>query len=140
MLVDLGSGNGYPGLVIGRARPGLRTLLVEASVSKAGFLEQVARTTGANAEILARHVQRAADLEIDEPVRVLTTRAMGNWERVVPRLVPVLARDAEVLIWAGADVEAIAARGAWRKLSAQGTIPLPGRDRARIWRFRTIRP
>ena len=40
-LLDLGSGNGYPGLPVCIARPGLRPLLVEARSKKAEFLREL---------------------------------------------------------------------------------------------------
>ena len=39
VLLDVGSGNGYPGVPLGLARPGLRVVLVEASQRKANFLQ-----------------------------------------------------------------------------------------------------
>ena len=69
-------------------------------------------------------------------VRVLTTRAMGNWERILPRVAPALAPDGIVLLWAGDAVREIAQREAWSKLSLVARHALPGRHHSWIWCFR----
>lgn len=46
-LIDLGSGAGFPGLVLGIARPDLETHLIESDSKKAAFLSAVSRETGA---------------------------------------------------------------------------------------------
>src|SRR5579862_5228454 len=59
--VDLGSGGGFPGLVIACAladKPGARVHLVESSTKKAAFLREAARATGAPAHI---HTVRIED-------------------------------------------------------------------------------
>jgi 16S rRNA G527 N7-methylase RsmG len=136
-LLDLGSGNGYPGLPLAAVRTGLRAVLTEASVKKAGFLRAVlVRGRFANAEVLERQVQRAADLEGIGPVRVLASRAMGAWEKIVPRLASVLDDEGEVLLWAGDEAEKIFRRKIWQRLEPFGKHLLPGRERSSIWQLR----
>ncbi len=138
-LVDLGSGNGYPGLPVAAARPGLAPVLVEASHKKAAFLRDLSSIEGLPAgSVLEAQLQRASDLleRLDGRVSVLVTRAMGNWERLLPRLAPALEHDARVLLWAGETVSAVARRAAWRRLEPVRRQPLPGRERSWIWEFR----
>ena len=45
-LADLGSGGGFPGLVIAAMRPDLRVTLVESDARKAAFLGEVGRRMG----------------------------------------------------------------------------------------------
>jgi 16S rRNA (guanine527-N7)-methyltransferase len=138
VLLDLGSGNGYPGLVLSAARPGLSAVLAEASARRAEFLREAIRETGfATARVLERQVQRAADLpELAGGIRVVVTRAAGGWERVIPRLAPSLAPDGEVLVWAGEDLETVRGRVVWRRLELVERRLLPGRERSWVWRFR----
>ena len=133
---DLGSGNGYPGLPLAVARPGLRALLAEASSRKAAFLRGVLDETEFAAGVLERQVQRAQDVNDVLPLRVLALRAVGNWERVVPRLAPALASDGRVLLWAGESVEAVRTRSTWKRLALTDRRPLAGRDRSWVWSFR----
>jgi len=141
-LLDLGSGNGYPGLPLAAARPGLAAVLAEASVRKAEFLEEAIRQAGlAPARVLLGHVQRAADLEdLAGGIRVLATRAAGGWERVIPRLVSCLTPDGEVLVWAGEDLDTVRSRVVWRRLELVERRPLPDRERSWVWRFRRAAP
>ena len=75
---DLGSGAGFPGLVIAillRERPGARIHLIESNNRKCAFLREVARETGAPAEV---HTGRIEDVlptlaEID----ALSARALA---------------------------------------------------------------
>ncbi len=134
-LVDLGSGNGYPGLVIAAARPGLSPLLVEAARRKAEFLRGVLSSCGRDGEVLERQVQRAADLPAGEAV-VVTSRAVGNWERILPRLRGALAPQGRVLVWAGEEVESVRGRTSWRHYVLAERRALPGRSHSWIWEFR----
>jgi len=134
-LLDLGSGNGYPGLPLAVARPGLRVLLAEASHRKAAFLNTVLRRTGlTSVRVLPIQVQRPTDLTDVEPLRVLTTRAMGGWAKILPRLGPCLRDDGEMLVWAGEELEVLARREAWRRLRVADRRALPGRERSWVWR------
>jgi len=141
VMLDVGSGNGYPGLPLAIARPGLRPVLAEAKRRKAAFLRTVVAADGFDdAEVLERHVERAADIEsIERPV-VLTTRAVGGWDKIVPRLVGVLRDDAHVLIWAGDLMLTAIEREAWKKLELVSRTPLPDRDRSWIWTLRKRTP
>jgi 16S rRNA (guanine527-N7)-methyltransferase len=133
-LLDLGSGNGYPGLPLAAARPGLRPVLAEASVKKAAFLRGVVERSGlVGARVLARQVQRPADLEGIEPLQVIATRAASGWEKVVPRLIPCLVPGGRVLVWAGESMETVRRRAAWKRLEMTDRVSLPGRQRSWVW-------
>jgi len=135
-LLDLGSGNGYPALPLGAARPGLRLVLTEASAGKAEFLRAAMDECGIAGEVLARQVQRPGDVEPERgPFRLITSRALGGWERILPRFAASLREDGELLLWAGRDVEAVTGRAAWRKLKLLERKPLPGREHSWICRF-----
>jgi 16S rRNA (guanine527-N7)-methyltransferase len=134
ILLDLGSGNGYPGIPLAVARPGLRPVLAEASSKKAAFLREALAAAGlANGQVLEGHVARTVDLGDLPPVTVIATRAMGGWERVIPKLVPRMSASGLVLIWAGADAASIMARAAWSRLRVEKSRILPGRDRSHVY-------
>lgn len=136
-LLDLGSGQGYPALPIAMARPRLSVLLAEASSRKARFLRQTLHDlANPRIEVLEVQVQRPADIVDLPPLDWITSRAMGGWTKILPRLVPCLAPEGQILIWAGADVEKIAHRVVWRRLALVDQRPLPGREQSWIWRFR----
>jgi 16S rRNA (guanine527-N7)-methyltransferase len=139
VYIDIGSGNGYPGLALAAARPGLQLVLAEASVRKAEFLRAVVRNAPfSGASVLEVQVQRSSDLEDIESVQLITSRAMGGWAKILPRLRDRLAPGGDMLVWAGPEVEEIALRAVWRKLKQEEKRPLPGRERSWIWRFRAM--
>lgn len=136
LLVDLGSGNGYPGIPLRAARPGLRAVLAEASRKKAAFLRRAIELADLDrVAVLERRVERASDLEDLEPIAVLAARAVGGWEKILPRVAARLACGGSVLLWAGPQVEAVSRRESWRALELLARRPLPGRERSWVWRF-----
>lgn len=136
VLLDLGSGNGYPGIPLAIARPGLVPVLAEASSKKATFLREALIAAGlANGSVLETRVDRTVDVEDLPLMTVLATRAMGGWERIVPKLVSRMAPGGSVLIWAGGEAEAIMARAAWSRLRVEKSRSLPGREQSRVYRL-----
>lgn len=75
--VDLGSGGGFPGLVVAilarELRPGLRVTLVESDRRKAAFLAEVARATGTDVAIRAERAETLEPLGAD----ILSARALA---------------------------------------------------------------
>ncbi|MFV3127328.1 16S rRNA (guanine(527)-N(7))-methyltransferase RsmG [Niveispirillum sp. KHB5.9] len=79
VLVDLGSGAGFPGLVL--AILGVRSVhLVESDVRKAAFLREVARVTGAPATIHPVRIEVADVPEAD----VVSARALAELTLLLP--------------------------------------------------------
>jgi len=77
--VDLGSGAGFPGMVIAiqlAERPGALVHLVESDQRKCAFLREVARATGAAAQIHAARIEAVAP-ETLMPVDAVTARALA---------------------------------------------------------------
>jgi 16S rRNA (guanine527-N7)-methyltransferase len=70
-LVDLGSGAGFPGLVLATLRPALRVTLIEATRKKYDFLKVVAGELGLTADIRNERIEEMAP----EPFDVITARA-----------------------------------------------------------------
>lgn len=135
-VLDLGSGNGYPAIPLAVARPGLRVTMTEASRKKAEFLRDLVRELGLpNLDVLHAHVQRPGDLPEAGPFAFLTCRAMGNWERVLPRLASTLAPDGRVLLWAGPEVAEVSRREVWKRYRLVESRPLPGLEQGLLWSF-----
>jgi len=135
-LVDLGSGNGYPGIPLALARSGLIPILAESNRRKSAFLRDALAVTGlAEGAVLERSVQKASDLDDVPEAVVFSTRAMSGWERIVPKLVSRLSNGGIVLLWTGAGVESIVRRAAWSRLRVDAVRTLPGRQRAWVTRL-----
>ena len=74
---DLGSGGGFPGLVVAilaqAERPALSVTLIESDKRKAGFLRTVARETGLKIVVLSERLEEAEGQAAD----VLSARALA---------------------------------------------------------------
>jgi 16S rRNA (guanine527-N7)-methyltransferase len=106
--VDLGSGAGFPGLVIACAladTPGAQVHLVESTRKKAAFLSEAARLCGAPAIV---HAERIADFAKHAPGRidVVTARALAPLNKLLGEASPLLKRDTLGLFPKGQDVAA----------------------------------
>lgn len=75
--VDLGSGGGFPGLVVAIGAldrfPDLRVTLVESDQRKATFLRETARTLGVPVSVVASRIEMLASLGAD----VVSARALA---------------------------------------------------------------
>jgi 16S rRNA (guanine527-N7)-methyltransferase len=78
-LVDLGSGAGFPGLIVAAARPHLQVRLVEADARKCAFLAEVARVAAPGAQIINARIESLSA----EPVDVVTARALAPLPRLL---------------------------------------------------------
>lgn len=79
VLVDLGSGAGFPGLVLAilmMDQPEFKAHLVEANARKCAFLKDVARATGANVEIYNCRIEVFAIESTIDAIDVVTARAL----------------------------------------------------------------
>jgi 16S rRNA (guanine527-N7)-methyltransferase len=131
---DLGSGAGFPGLVIACAladHSGAKVHLVESSAKKAAFLREAVRLTGAPAEI---HALKIADFVAKPPeqIDVVTARALAPLTDLLAAAYPLLIKGAVGLFPKGHAIEAelTEATKCWR---IQATLALSRTDpKARI--------
>lgn len=106
--IDLGSGGGFPGLVIACAlveRPGAMVHLVESSGKKCAFLRAAARQLDLPATV---HCQRIEQFSRDFNGRadVVTARALAPLERLLPLAAPLLKTHGIGLFLKGQDIAA----------------------------------
>ncbi|MGE0641859.1 MAG: 16S rRNA (guanine(527)-N(7))-methyltransferase RsmG [Thermoanaerobaculia bacterium] len=102
-VLDVGSGAGFPGLVLAALRPDLSFVLTEARERKWAFLQAACRKAGLSCRCLnVRVAPKSAD-ELPESIAVLTSRAvridLPAWEALTPRLAP----GAQALFWCGEE-------------------------------------
>jgi 16S rRNA (guanine527-N7)-methyltransferase len=105
--IDLGSGAGFPGLVLAIAS-GVPFDLVEQDRGKAAFLREAARVTGAPANIVAEKIENAAL----QPTPLVTARALAPLSRLLAYAARLLAPDGECLFLKGRGAEAEIAEAA----------------------------
>ena len=105
--VDLGSGGGFPGLVIALAfgaREKGFVHLVESDQRKAAFLRDAIRLTRAPATVYAERVESAAK-RLAAEADVVTARALAPLPRLLELAAPFFARGIPALFPKGQDVD-----------------------------------
>jgi 16S rRNA (guanine527-N7)-methyltransferase len=131
--LDLGSGAGFPGLVLAAARPGLEMTLVEAQERKWAFLLSVARRASLSCRCLNARVRLPLPPGLPESLDVITSRALHLDAEVWGALAERLGTEGRVLLWVGESDPALPPG-----LAACGGVKLAGSERRRILVLRPI--
>ena len=110
-IVDLGSGAGFPGLIVGLAT-GRPVTLIEADTRKASFLREAARATGTAADVRAVRIEHAGITDAG----IVLARALAPLPQLLGLAQPLMRPGAMALFLKGARVadELAAAAVAWR--------------------------
>ena len=124
--IDLGSGAGFPGLILAMAS-GIHFDLIEADQRKAAFLAEAARATRAPVRVVNSRIEDADC----NPTQLITSRALAPLNQLLAYAVPLLTSDGICLFPKGRNVqgEIDLAAQTWRmtivrqsSLSSDGTI------------------
>ena len=113
--VDIGTGGGFPGLVIAilahESRPALKVILVEADQRKSVFLRQTIQKLGLATMILALRAESLPPLDAD----VISARALAPLDQLLGLSRPHLNADGVCLFQKGARYsdEVAEARKSW---------------------------
>lgn len=132
---DLGSGAGFPGLVLAIARPNTEVHLLESDSRKCAFLRHVARATGAPARVWEGRIEAVAP-KLDPKPSVVTARALAPLTQLLQLAAGLLCEGAIGLFPKGRDhaAELTEASKAWT--FAADIIPSRVADDSRILRIR----
>jgi 16S rRNA (guanine527-N7)-methyltransferase len=103
-LIDIGSGAGFPGLVLAIAKTNLKTTLVEATTKKAVFLQNVVQSLDLNKRVKIFNA-RAEELAHNKSLRAhfdyATGRAVGALSIVCELTLPFLKSGGHALLQRG---------------------------------------
>src|SRR6202048_1954188 len=105
---DLGSGGGFPGVVLACAlaeTAGANVHLVERNAKKAAFLREAVRVTTAAGTVHLADIGDNVD-RITGPVDCVTARALAPLHQLVGFAEPLVGKGAKALFLKGQDVEA----------------------------------
>jgi 16S rRNA (guanine527-N7)-methyltransferase len=106
--VDLGSGGGFPGVVLACAlaeTSGAMVHLVERNAKKAAFLREALRVTGSPGMVHLADIGDIVD-RVAGPVDCVTARAVAPLHQLIGFAEPLVRRGAKALFLKGQDVEA----------------------------------
>lgn len=134
-LADLGSGGGYPGLLLALLLPHVDVTLIESIGKKAAFLRETAAAMGlANVTVEAR---RGEEVLRERPVDVVTARAVDAARELLRLLKPLPAHAGRLVLYKGPDAlheQAQAAKEAEKQqldsaITFRGALPDEGAQR-----------
>ncbi len=100
-LVDIGSGAGFPGMVLAimaaEATPYLKVFLVESVVKKTAYLKHVAELTKTNIIVINDRVEKISQPKAD----VITARALASLEKLFALTANIRRKDTLCLFQKG---------------------------------------
>ena len=128
-LADIGSGMGFPGLVLAAAFPSASVTLVESQRRHAAVAERLGRAAGLpNIAVLPCRAE-----EVRDSFDVVTARAVAPLAVLVEYAAPLLVDGGQLVAWKGArdDVEELAGEEAARVIGltpdrVEAVEPFPG--------------
>lgn len=140
--VDLGSGAGFPGLVIACVladEAGTRVHLIESNGKKAAFLREAVRATGTPAIVHAIRAEKFGE-SCAEPVDAVTARALAPLKTLCDQAFPFISRGAIGLFPKGQDVDAELTDAAkyWRLEASK--VPSRTSPKSSIVVIRSLKP
>jgi 16S rRNA (guanine527-N7)-methyltransferase len=103
-VVDVGSGGGFPGLILSIARPAKKFHLIESDTRKASFLRESARIVESSAEIYAERVESVAK-QISTGIHMVTARAFAPLPKLLELTAPFLESGAKAAFLKSQDID-----------------------------------
>ncbi|MDR2901867.1 MAG: 16S rRNA (guanine(527)-N(7))-methyltransferase RsmG [Lactobacillales bacterium] len=105
-LIDLGSGAGFPGIVLALLNKKLKgplkkIILIESDLKKSIFLEEAARILDLNINVVNKRIEQVNNIKAD----VITARALAPLEKLTAYAFPLLNKDGECLFLKGSQVD-----------------------------------
>ena len=103
-VVDVGSGGGFPGLVLSIASPSKKFHLIESDTRKASFLREAARISNSSAEVYAERVESVAK-RISTAIHMVTARAFAPLPKLLELTEPFLSTGARAVFLKSQDID-----------------------------------
>ena len=147
-VTDIGSGAGFPGLVLAVALPGAQIDLVESGQRKAHVIARLATAAGLdNARAVPARAEEWAAAEGAEAYDVVTARAVASLAVLAEYAAPLLCDGGSLVAWKGArdEEEECAGRAAATALGLEADEPLrvepfPAARERHLHVFRKVAP
>jgi 16S rRNA (guanine527-N7)-methyltransferase len=105
--IDLGSGGGFPGLVVAAVlaeRSGVLMTLVESNAKKCAFLRETTRIAGLPVQVINERIEIAIP-HLNKSYDVISARALASLVDLIPMVAPLLEKGSLALFPKGQDVD-----------------------------------
>ncbi len=134
VLVDLGSGAGFPALELAAMRPDLEAILIESDARKCAFLREAARAMRLKVRVIEQRIEKVTPFATD----VVTGRALAPLDRLLALAAPFLGPGTVCLFPKGraAEAELTDSRKHWRMTVER--IPSQSDPAATVLRLKDI--
>lgn len=115
-IVDVGTGAGFPGMVLAILGFATRISLVEANAKRCAFLREVARATGTNVDIVEGRVETAEVIANLGVVDVVVARACAPLDKLLDLVFGILNQQTSCIFLKGKGytAELDAAEANWK--------------------------
>ena len=124
LLVDVGSGAGFPGLPIKIACPAMSAVLLEPTLKKIAFLKEVFRQCGLDGiEARAERLEQAARGDLAGRASLVTLRAVALTPELLADLKRLLAPDGRLALFLGEQDALTLAASAEMQWDSPAPIP-----------------
>ena len=101
-MLDVGSGAGFPGIVIKVCRPHLKTCLLEANSRKTSFLKQVVRLLKlSDVDVVNGRIESDKDKLHPDGYHLITARALAGPDRIITWCSPFLCSGGLLITFLG---------------------------------------
>jgi len=138
ILLDVGSGAGFPGIPLIICKPKLSAHLLEPNSKKASFLKQVIRLTKLRQiDVIRGRIEKSASHLHPEGYHIITARALAHLSQVLKWCAPHLLPGGLIVSFQGSRFEDVLEESSeaieQHRLFLHKTIPysLPGKDSQR---------
>jgi 16S rRNA (guanine527-N7)-methyltransferase len=135
-LVDLGSGAGFPGLVLAillaERQTGPKVTLIESDARKAAFLREVARSIVIAVDILVTRIENPETQLKLATADVVTARALAPLPKLLGWLAPAVRPECTALLLKGREADAEVAAAVAQFSFSRRLVPSRTQPEARI--------
>lgn len=136
-VIDIGTGPGFPGVILAIARPQMQVTLLESIAKKCRFLEEAVATHAPGTRVICERAEIAGhDPQFREKFNIATARAVGSLSEVCELAMPFVKFGGKVLLWRGQNAaeEVAVSTKAINTLGGEAQVleeyRLPGHDTA----------
>lgn len=101
-LLDIGSGGGFPGIVIAIFRPSLKITSIDSVRKKISFQQYVINLLGlGNVRALHARAEKLPGLSEGTSFDIVVSRALGSLDLIAQYAIPVLGREGTIIAYKG---------------------------------------